>query len=363
MARLVCCTCLVWLTFLCGSVEAQRHHRNRNRGIRGNVFLPVNPGATVLGSHLHGQAVRAVAMGRFLESAAVARRINLESDRIAMENSILWVETYFERRRLNREYRDEERIDYQEHKLIVGRYNHKRVEESDPGGNPADGMNYMMGRLIADSSAYRTIFLGQVPDIDGADFFLSPSHLSHIVLKQVGGSEGARTLRPTDPELVSDQWPGVFMRPEFELERIEYDDVRKKALEEIRENNQLSVVTLEAVQSSLKNLQNKFDTIYTWPRMKGTIDIATYAHYRDVGENFFRAQAAGTLRAFAMNNPDSYSDDLRFEGETILDLLRHCSQHNLEFAKPEPGDEPTYAHLYQQMRQLYLDFIPNPPDY
>lgn len=355
---------LVMLTLGATTVHAQRGRRGmRGHGIRGQVFLPPFSGANVLATRLDAQAQRAVALGNFLESSAIARRINLDSDRIAMENSILWVETFFERRRLNRFYRDAERIDYQERKLIVGQYNHRRIEESDPGGDPAEGLNFMMRRLLADSAAYRTIFLGQVPEIDGANFSLSPSELSHIMLKQVGGSEGARTMRPTDPKLVSDQWPSVFMRPEFEVERVAYDEVRQRALDEIRNDKQLSVVTLEEVQSTLGRLQNKFDDFHQWPRMKGTVDLATFTHYRDAGENFFRAQAAGTLRAFAMSSPDSYSDDLRFEGKTLIDLLRHCSQHNLEFARPEPGDEATYADLYQQMRQLYLEFVPYPPDF
>lgn len=356
MFRLACFVSVALVVSMAGSAEAQRR-------VRGHVFLPPSPGATVLSTHLHAQAARAVALGDFLESAAIARQINLESDRIAMQNSVLWVETYFERRRLNREYRDEERLDYQERKLVVGRFKHQAIEEADAQGNPAEAINFMMHRLIAEPSANRMIYLGQVPDIDGADFFLTPNQLTHILLKQVGGSEGARTLRPTDPELVSEHWPNVFMRPEFELERIEYDQVRQKARDEIRTLDELSVVTLEAVQRSLTNLEKKFDSIYNWPRMKGTVDIATFTHYRDVGEKFFRAQAAGTLRAFAMNNPDSYSDELRFDGETLVDLFRHCSQHNLEFARPEPGDESTYAHLYQQTRQLYLDFVPDPPDF
>lgn len=356
MRRISCVFLGALLLFLVGPVQAQRR-------VRGHVFLPPAAGATVLSTHLHAQGVRAVAMGDFLESAAIARQINLESDRIAMENSILWVETYFERRRLNREYRDEERLDYQERKLVVGRYNHKRIEQSDPGGDFAGGINFMMGRLIADPTAYRDIFLGQIPNIAGTDFSLSSEDLGHVLLQQAGGSEGARTMRPTDPELVSETWPGVFMRPEMEQQRINYDQVRQKALQEIRDNDQLSVLTLEAVQRSLGELQTKFDEIYVWARMKGTLDIATFSHSRQVGENFFRAQAAGTLRAFAMNSPDSYSDQLLFEGDNLIDLLRHCSQHQLEFADPEAGDESTYASVYQQMRQLYLEYVPNEPDF
>ena len=331
--------------------------------VRGHVWLPPASGATVLSTQIHAQAARAVAMGDFLESAAIARRINLESDRIAMENSIQWVETYFEKRRLNREYRDAERLNYEESQLQIGRAKHRQIMYARPPGDASDEINFMMNRLVADSNAYRAIFLGDLRSLQEMDLPLTPNDLSHILLVQSGGSGGALTLRPTDPELVSEHWPTIFVRPEFDDLRQAYDQVREKALEEVRSAGRLSVLTLEEVQGTLRRLEQKFEEVYQWKRMKGTVDIATFSHYRETGESYFRAQAAGTLRAFAMNDPGSYSGDLRFDGDTLVDLLRYCSQYNLLFAEPAPGDEPTYARLYQQLRQLYVEFIPDQPSF
>ena len=338
-----------------GSLYGQR--------IRGHVWLPRASGATVLSTHLHAQAVRAVAMGDFLESAAIARRINLESDRIAMENSIQWVETYFERRRINREYRDAERLDYEESQLQIGRAKHRNIMYAQPPSDASDEINFMMNRMVADSDAYRAIFLGDLRSLEEIDSELTPNDLTHILLMQTGGSEGARTLRPTDPKLVSEHWPNIFVRSEFDDERFAYDQIREKALAEVRTKGQLSVLTLEEVQGALRQLEKKFEEVYQWKRMKGTVDIATFTHYRIAGESFFRAQAAGTLRAFAMNDAGSYSADLRFDGDTLIDLLRHCSQYNLLFAAPEPGDELTYSRLYQQVRQIYIEFVPDQPSF
>ena len=60
-----------------------------------------------------------------------------------------------------------------------------------------------------------------------------------------------------------------------------------------------------------------------------------------------------------MNNPDTFITDMQFDGDTLVDLIRYCSQKNLEFANPKPGDETTYSRIYQQMRQLYLDYYPD----
>ena len=328
--------------------------------VRGHVFLPPSSGATVLSTHMNAAANQALALGDLMESAAIARRINLESDRIAMENSVLWVETYFKRRQLNREYRDAERRDYQESKLLRAQQLHRNVEQGERYTDPTDRINFMMKRLLADSSAYRTIFLGDIPQLESASMRLSPDDISHILLSQTGGSEGARTIRPGDPGLVSDGWPKVFSQAEFEFERQAYDQIRTAMLKEIKQG-ELSLETMQAAQATLRLLEERFDEVYVWNDMKHVLDIATFTHCREVGEQFFRSQAASILRAFAMDNADMYSRDLQFQGDSLIDLLRHCSQHNLTFASPEPGDESTYTRLYQQLRQLYLEFVPHEP--
>ncbi len=336
-----------------GSLHGQDH-------VRGHVFLPQTAGATVLSTYIDAEARRAVAIGDFLESAALARRINLESDQIAMKNSVLWVETYFEKRKLNREYRDAEHPSYLESKRNIAEQKHKRIVNAAPMGDPTDELNFMLNGLQSDATAYKAVFLSETPRIEAVDLDLHPTDLPHILLKEMGGSAGGRTHRPSDPKMVSTGWPRIFLRPEFDAARAEYDQARKSALAEIADCD-LSVLTLEALQASLRRLEVKFDEIYSRQRMKDKVDIATFILYRDMGENFLRAQAAGTLRAFAVKNADAFSSDLRFDGETMIDLLRHCSEHNLMFANPESGDETTYSRLYQQLRQLYLAYVSEQP--
>ena len=94
LVPLICVCTLFWTT----PTYAQRPP------IRGHVYLPRTHGATVLSTYIDAEARRMVAVGDLLESMAIARRINVESDREAMKNSVLWVETYFTRKELNRQY-------------------------------------------------------------------------------------------------------------------------------------------------------------------------------------------------------------------------------------------------------------------
>jgi len=64
---------------------------------RGHIFLPPTRGATVLSTHIDAQARYIAAVGDFLESRAIARRIEADAFDREMDNALKWVETYFER--------------------------------------------------------------------------------------------------------------------------------------------------------------------------------------------------------------------------------------------------------------------------
>ena len=171
-------------------------------GVRGHVFLPRTEGATVLSTHINAAANRLVALGDFMESAAIARQINLESDRIAMENSLLWVETYFERRKMNREYRDEARIDYKESQQIRMQERHHRIDSRDMSDDLVGDLNYMLAALIRDQNAYAAIFLGAEPHMTAIDQSLGPNEVTQIILEETSGPEGATRIRLSNPQLI-----------------------------------------------------------------------------------------------------------------------------------------------------------------
>jgi len=341
---------------LTGSLHAQQ-------GVRGHVFLPPTQGATVLSTYIDAQARRAVAIGDFLESQAIARKIHLEADRMAMENSVLYVETYFERRKLNREYRDAERIDYRESQILRTENFQRRIQNGEKGGNLTDEINFMMACLLADPETSREILLVDDSPLAGPhNLKLTPNDLTHILLKTRHGGGGSRPFRASDPQVVSNHWPRVFLRDEFSAERAAYNKVRDRALQEIR-TGELSVQTLEALQKQLKLLEQKFERVYVYELRKDSLDLATFVALKESGRNFLRGQAAGALRAFKVGDVSSYTDDLRFDGDALVELMRHCSQRDLALAAPEPADEAVYSRIHQNIRGMYLALSPAAPEF
>ena len=350
--------CLLMVIGIQGTATAQDR-------VRGHVYLPHTEGATVLSTHINAAANRLVALGDFLESAAIARRINLESDRVAMENSLIWVETYFKRRELNREYRDAARIDYKESQQIRMRERHERISTRDASDDVIGDLNYMLAALIREQNAYASVFLSAEPIMEASDQLLSPDDILQIILKESAGQEGATRIRLSNPQLIEDIWPEVFKREEFDAIREKYEEARGKAINEI-ENGRLSLETFERLNLILREMETLFDDVYKWSSMKlilGDEGIATFTHYREVGESFFRSQRAGALKAFARNNASSYSDQRQFNGDKLSDLLKYCDQHNLQFAEPESGGESNYRKLRQSLKQIYVEFISQIPSF
>lgn len=322
--------------------------------VRGHVLLPRTAGATVLSTYINASANRVLAVGDFLESAAVARQIHLESDRIAMENSIKWVETYFERRKLNREYRDELKKDYQERKFSIAQATHKRIINSESVADPTSDLNYMLNALLGDENAFAAIFLADEPVISCRDMELTVNDISSILMNAGSGNE----FQLGKTVLLDTIWPKVFDRAEFEEIRLKYDAARERTIDEIRQGD-LSLATFEHLNRLLVELSKNFEQVYLWQRMRETIDIATLVHYKEVGNRFIRTQRAGALRAFASKDPSAYELRFQFDGDKLTDLLRYCSSHHVNFASSANSAIDVYARLYQSLRTIYLEFITN----
>ncbi|MGB0760761.1 MAG: hypothetical protein ACPGPS_14560 [Rubripirellula sp.] len=327
------------------------HAQNR---VRGHVILPRTSGATVLSTYINASANRAVAVGDFLESAAIARRIHLESDRLAMENSIKWVETYFERRKLNRDYRDELRKDYQETKASVALAYHKRITYADTVADPTKDLNYMLNALIGDKNAFAALFVADNPVMNCDNMDLTADDISRITMDSGSGNK----YKLGKPVLIDTIWPKAFDAAVFDDIRFRYDAIQKQTQNEIRAGN-LSLKTFEELNRLLGELSEKFEEFYTWQRVKDSksMDLAGLVYFKESGNRFVQTQRAGALRAFSSKDPSAYELRFQFDGDTLTDLLRYCSTHHVKFASPESPERDVYARLYQALRVIYLEFI------
>ncbi len=338
----------------CSLAAIPTHAQNR---VRGHVVLPRTAGATVLSTYINASANRAVAVGDFLESAAIARRIHLESDRVAMENSIKWVETYFERRKLNREYRDELTKDYQETKASIAAAYHKRITYAETVADPTKDLNYMLNALISDKNSFAALFLTDRPVMKCDNLELSADDVSRITMDSGSGNK----YRLGKSVLIDSIWPKAFDAPVFDNIRFRYSEIQKQTQNEIREGN-LSLKTFEELNRLLAELSEKFEEFYTWQRVKDSksMDLAGFVYFKESGNRFVQTQRAGALRAFSVKDPSAYELRFQFDGDTLIDLLQYCSSHHVKFASSGSPERDVYAKLYQALRVIYLEFITDP---
>lgn len=326
--------------------------------MRGRVFLPETQGVAVLTAYINATSNRLVAMGDYLESVARSRKIHLEADRIAMENSIQWVETYFEKKRLNKEYREADRIDYLESRTLRNQTLHQRVTTGDVSGTPSEALNYMLKVLIGDENAYASIFLNDEPRMTCDDFFLTPTDIANIKISSGGGG----SFQLSEPILIEDDWPIVFDEDEFAQIKIAYDEARKKASIEIDAGN-LTSGTFKELTSILKELEESFEDYYQFSKRKDEFDLAALVEFKEIGRRFFLSQRTGALRARLSDDPRSYRMQYQFDGEKMSDLLKYCASHQLKFSEPDEDGRDTYARLFSGLRIIYSEFIAQAPSF
>lgn len=111
-----------WVSFIVLLMSVSSPGTSLVRAQSSRLYVELAPirGATALSSYIDAQANYVVAAGSFLESASIARNYNAAAAEHEMRNSVLWVQTYFRKRELNREYRRREKTSRRD--KIANRY-------------------------------------------------------------------------------------------------------------------------------------------------------------------------------------------------------------------------------------------------
>lgn len=118
-------------------------------------MLPPQYGATVASTIIFAQASYIAATGDFLESATIARRHHAIAAEHEMKNAVLWVQTYFERRELNRAYRLKENPAYrtkETRREETAKYRIEKLKQLVVSGDVTNELNWMV-RGLAGASA------------------------------------------------------------------------------------------------------------------------------------------------------------------------------------------------------------------
>ena len=140
------------------------------------------------------------------------------------------------------------------------------------------------------------------------------------------------------------------------LDRQCFEEARGKAVEQLRAGERLSRANEEALMAAIDRLAAAFNA--AWPQEKRAADSKTFLVYA-AGKRSLQSMAASVYRLIETNDLRLFDDSYRFQGNSVVELVRHLCRYGLEFAPPEPGDEGTYKKLFFAMRTLYLELRPS----
>ncbi len=330
-----------------GSVHAQRP----------NIYLPPTYGATELSTYIDAEARRLVATGILLESAAEARLTNANAYEKEIQNAKLWLETYFERKRMNQEYRRANSPSYidQERRRNQVRENAIRDLPSEiANGDVTDDLNWLLEQLVADAESHSLLFSESEGDVAHLDRKLTPDEISHLCLREATGhSGGGQAFRADLPELLSVTWPVALSDRAFATENSAYETACMQAIIESRGGG-LTIETWTKLRDALDRVTTKFNEVYSrkaMESMSGTQRVLL----RESGKQFLQAQAVGVSRIFTAKDFEGLQRSYTFTGTTLVSLLRHCVKLGLEFAPPTPDDRATYRVLFNDIRHIYME--------
>jgi hypothetical protein len=326
------------------------------------IRAPSSAAATAYSAGILAQSDYLRAQGDFLVSASTARQINAQAAEQEMRNSVQWVNTYFERRRLNREYRAAEKPGYLEREDIRNRTYYRLIKQNVQTVLAADvtnELNWMLHDLLAYSSFQS--FLESYADslVNSTDNIpLSDSEKHHVRLRE-GRNAGGKVLvfRADTAEMLETRWPLGLRAEAFDASRAQFEAARRRALTELKEHKKLDRANEAGLMKAVDQLSETLNAAY--PRERQASSPQIFTDYL-TAKRYLQSLALATYRLIESGSEVAFDDSYRFQGDTLADLLQHMMTKGLEFASPEPGDESTYRHLFGAVRALYLKAVPEP---
>ncbi|HVC94125.1 MAG TPA: hypothetical protein VND64_10570, partial [Pirellulales bacterium] len=274
-----------------------------------------NAAANAFSNQIFAQAAVLRADGDFLVSMAVARNLNAEAASKEMDNAIKWVNTFFERRRLNREWRDAEHIDYLERKE-KGRKQQRRIIEGNLdalGADLSDELNFMVGELAAYTSY--SIFLSREVLGSPDDAPLSDEEKARIFVnegKRAGG-KSRRFAVDMAEELATRLWPPALRGESFAEARSEFEKARDAIKRTMNPDNEARLM------KAVDQLSDELNTAFPRERRKRLSPDDFFAYL--AAKRYVQSLALSTFRLIETQRPLAADESFCFNGKTVGELL------------------------------------------
>ncbi len=342
---------------------------------RGHIILPPVRGGTALSFQIRAEAEYLAARGDLAESIAVARKIHADAFAQEIQNSVDYVDAYFQRRALNRKWRAEENPNHLEREERLQQVRRQRMERQFQDvlkGDLTDELNWLLGELSGPTLALHYV-AGNVsytdskergPTVEGSyvagEVPMEATDDSHSIssadARLIQFSDGRLTFSAADPQVLVVSWPFALRAPEFDALRKEFTSARDQVLTEIQSNKQATYASGERLIRSTDGLLVALDKIYKDKvRDMSPAESLPYLAAR----RYLKTLACQVQRAVQDGDRSLSDGAVTFEGGNILELIRHMDRKGLAFAQPAVGGERVYRSLLSAMRSLYLTWGPD----
>jgi hypothetical protein len=302
---------------------------------------------------IRAQAQYLQAMGDYQESLGLARIYHARAAQMEIRNHAEWVKTYFELKDLNKAYYLKEHppfIDRQKRIQQILKGRHVNNPHLDLEGDISDEtLNWYLREL--GTTVQAAGMLGQRRGDGFVDENLHPREVTGILL-----SDGARrgnlraTFRADEARALDTKWPFILLAPEFEPDRQAFELAREKAVQEMAQQQTISFATGLELKEATDRLRFSLERVYPKQRRANPKEWQDYQSTM----LFINGLALGIDRINAAQDARLFDGSLRFQGQTVSDLIRHMCNNGLEFAPARPGSEPVYRKLYMAMRDIWL---------
>jgi len=341
--------CAGWFVGVClvSSLAVTAYAQDaQNPQPRGEVYIDAHHGGTPLSYQIEAEAKYVRAYGQFLESATNARKINAEAVSLEIENSVKYVEAYFKRKDINKEWREKnEWKSYFESLDLQQKAMEKRIDEyfqNTLKGDVTNELNYLLQKLYF------------VQYMRPGDLPLDTTTFTKDDLEQIYLTDGKLVFEADDAEVLKTPWPYALHGPEFAEERKEFDDSRDAVVQEIQGNGHADKASGQRMLKAVIQLRVTLETVYLPEKRK---DFNVYQEYKPA-ELFLKSMTGQVTRVLGTNDRAVFDGSLSFKGNTLLDLMQHMYKSGLMFAKPPSGDDRVYKPIFTDMRHLYLTLGP-----
>jgi hypothetical protein len=330
------------------------------------TMLPPRPGwgSSPLSTVIGAQSSYMYAVGTCRLNTAMAREINARAVEQEIKNAVEYVDAYFKRRELNRQWRAKEEpnhwerskklMEMQEEKL---RY---RYQELMKGGDESltSQLNWILRELSGPTLAEEFLYSGAPLADSRLDTKLQPFEVEKVWLTD-GGRKGSQIVfRASEGNLLESRWPPALRDDTCEPGRTAFERARDDTLAALRSGKApVSPHQQKQLMKALDELFVAIEAAYPKARRQDPDEFMAY----NSGRRFLQSLLVQVHRLANSDDSALFERSLSFKGDSMVDLLRHMYHNGFLFAAPKPGGEEIYRKLFKSMRELYLNLLSEPP--